>query len=234
MAIESLSNGKGKQPVASTSKAAPSKSTEPSLSTRISQLAASLPPAAPASASLNPLADLIELYTAIPLTVAESASTKAQEVNRQQVHTALHSIKGVFEHLIKHGRLHGVLKTAKKVKAGDGTGIKAREDETVQRVKEWLKARWEEYLAHTAKVVSAHWDSGVRVRAILRSLGSSRPCSPRGHAALGPERAHVARQDGIALPDLARPRTASQVRRGDSRSRCPGTPHARKRDGRGR
>ncbi|BGP55181.1 hypothetical protein JCM8202_006348 [Rhodotorula sphaerocarpa] len=165
---------RARPPVASTSQAqrkTTPTAAAPSTTTRISQLAASLPPAAPASASLNPLADLIELYRALPLDVpgAAGGGGPAREQNRQQVHTALHSIKGVFEHLIRQGRLHGVLKSAKKVKAVGGAGAsaaKAKEDETVVRVKEWLTERWHEYLEHTAQVVSSHWDSGVRLSAL--------------------------------------------------------------------
>ncbi|GAA5982170.1 hypothetical protein JCM10908_004766 [Rhodotorula pacifica] len=161
--------GKGKastsRPTASSSGGATSK--DVSLQTRISQLAASLPPSAPASASLNPLADLIDLYASLPLALpATTTTTKEWEENRQLVHTALHSLKGVFEHLIKHGRLHGVLKNAKRVKGSEGATTKAKEDETVARVKEWLKDRWDEYLQQTARVVSAHWDSGVRLSAL--------------------------------------------------------------------
>lgn len=180
MAVKAAT-GRARPPVASTSQAqrkTTPTAAAPSTTTRISQLAASLPPAAPASASLNPLADLIELYRALPLDLpgAPGGGGPAREQNRQQVHTALHSIKGVFEHLIRQGRLHGVLKSAKKVKAVGGAGAsaaKAKEDETVVRVKEWLTERWHEYLEHTAQVVSSHWDSGVRVRSVCPSLATS-------------------------------------------------------------
>lgn len=134
--------------------------------TRISQLAALLPPAAPASASLNPLADLVQLYESRPLTLPSSATNKDRETNRLEVHTALHTLKAVFEALIKQGRLHGVLKGAKRVRVDTAEGRKevAKEDESVQKVKAWLKQRWDEYLAQTARVVGGHWDSSVRVR----------------------------------------------------------------------
>lgn len=161
MAIKSLP-GKQKKPAASTSRQAAAASTL----SRISQLAALLPPAAPASASLNPLADLVQLYADLPLALAPSAGNKEREANRQEVHTALHSIKAVFEALIKQGRLHGVLKTAKRVKVDTAEGRKevAKEDEIVQRVKAWLNERWQDYLEATAKVAGGHWDSTVRVR----------------------------------------------------------------------
>ncbi|GAA5877688.1 hypothetical protein JCM3774_006642 [Rhodotorula dairenensis] len=160
-------SGKGKQPAAVVDR-------QPaSVQTVISRLAASLPPSAPASASLNPLADLVDLYAHLPLAeLPEGATTAEREQNRHAVHSALHSLKAVFEHLIKHGRLHGVLKSSatKRVKNETGNGTAAatvkREDETVLRVKEWLKERWHEYLEATAKVVSAHWDSGVRLSAL--------------------------------------------------------------------
>ncbi|KAJ8294950.1 hypothetical protein OF846_002016 [Rhodotorula toruloides] len=163
MAIKSLP-GKQKKPAASTSRQAAAASTL----SRISQLAALLPPAAPASASLNPLADLVQLYADLPLALAPSAGNKEREANRQEVHTALHSIKAVFEALIKQGRLHGVLKTAKRVKVDTAEGRKevAKEDEIVQRVKAWLNERWQDYLEATAKVAGGHWDSTVRLSAL--------------------------------------------------------------------
>lgn len=175
--VKSLA-GKGKQPAASTSRppTAPVDGS-PSVQTLISRLAASLPPSAPASASLNPLADLIDLYASLPLAVPDRATTKQREQNRQAVHAALHSLKAVFEHLIKHGRLHGVLKSAKRVKGPElAGGSRAKEDETVLRVKEWLSERWKEYLDATAKVVSAHWDSGVRVSRAFDSGRKRNPC----------------------------------------------------------
>ncbi|GAA5884161.1 hypothetical protein JCM16303_005948 [Sporobolomyces ruberrimus] len=152
---------KVKQPVATTSKAE-------STLTRISHLAASLPPAAPASASLNPLADLIELYSGLKLTLSESASPKELERNRQEVHTALHTLKGIFEALINAGRLHGVFKGSKRTKTGaEGeTKSQSKEEQIVEKVKAWLKERWQDYLAQTAKVAGAHWDSTVRLSAL--------------------------------------------------------------------
>jgi len=148
---------KPKQPIATTSKV-------DSTLTRISHLAASLPPSAPASASLNPLADLIELYTSLKLTLPESAGPKELERNRQEVHTALHTLKGVFEALINAGRLHGVLRGSKRAKSTDASEKgQSKEEEIVQKVKAWLKERWEDYLKQTAKVAGAHWDSSVRV-----------------------------------------------------------------------
>lgn len=239
-------SGKGKQAAASTSSrrlaAAPATDLEPvSVQTVISRLAASLPPSAPASASLNPLADLVDLYANLPLSpLPDRATTAEREQNRQAVHSALHSLKAVFEHLIKHGRLHGVLKSsAKRVKSDsgkrDGT-VTAQEDETVLRVKEWLKERWHEYLEATAKVISTHWESGVRVSRFL-----AQPLRKNHHdadvplslfpcfAALGLERPHVARQDRIPVSHLARSGAARQVRRADARLRRPGSALARER-----
>ncbi|GAA5885679.1 hypothetical protein JCM6882_007524 [Rhodosporidiobolus microsporus] len=163
MAVKSLP-GKQAKPAASTSKAHASDATL----TRISHLAALLPPSAPASASLNPLADLVDLYQHLSLDVAPAAIAKEHERNRQEVHAALHTLKGVFEALIKQGRLHGVLKTAKRVRADTADGRKelAKEDESVQKVKAWLRGRWEEYLSKTADVVGGHWDGTVRLSAL--------------------------------------------------------------------
>lgn len=146
---------KTKQPVAAASKGE-------SLLTRISHLAASLPPAAPASASLNPLADLVDLYSSLKLSLADSAPPKELERNRQEVHTALHTLKAVFESLINAGRLHGVLKGAKRSKT-ETEQPKSKEEVIVEKVKAWLNERWHDYLAQTAKVAAAHWDSTVRV-----------------------------------------------------------------------
>lgn len=167
MAVRSLAGAQSK-PTPSTSKQPAADSTL----TRISHLAALLPPSAPTSASLNPLADLVDLYQNLSLSPPTTASTKDRERNRQEVHAALHTLKGVFEALIKQGRLHGVLKNAKRVRVDTAEGRKevAKEDATVQKVKEWLKERWEEYLAKTAQVVGGHWDGTVRVR-----CSSSRP-----------------------------------------------------------
>ncbi|BGP15787.1 hypothetical protein JCM10213_005731 [Rhodosporidiobolus nylandii] len=163
MAVKSLP-GKQVKPTASTSKQPAGEST----ATRISHLAALLPPSAPASASLNPLADLVDLYQSIPLSPAAGASAKERERNRQDVHTALHTLKGVFETLIKQGRLHGVLKNAKRVRVDTAEGRKeiAKEDESVQKVKAWLKERFDEYLSRTAQVVGGHWDGSVRLSAL--------------------------------------------------------------------
>ncbi|GAA5845410.1 hypothetical protein JCM3766R1_006544 [Sporobolomyces carnicolor] len=149
---------KTKQPVAAAGKG-------DSLLTRISHLAASLPPAAPASASLNPLADLVDLYSSLKLSLADSAPPKELERNRQEVHTALHTLKAVFESLINAGRLHGVLKGAKRSKT-ETEQPKSKEEVIVEKVKAWLNERWHDYLAQTAKVAAAHWDSTVRLSAL--------------------------------------------------------------------
>ncbi|GAA5924671.1 hypothetical protein JCM1841_006381 [Sporobolomyces salmonicolor] len=166
MAVKSLpgKHATAKQPVASSSK----QPAAGSILTRISHLAASLPPSAPSSASLNPLADLIDLYASIQLSLGPSATPKQLEKNRQEVHTALHTLKAVFEALINAGRLHGVLKGAKRVKVDtpEGRKIQAKEDESVQKVKAWLKERWEDYLTKTAQVAGGHWDSSVRLSAL--------------------------------------------------------------------
>lgn len=161
MAVKSLPS-KGKKPAASTSKLPAADSPL----TRISKLAALLPPAAPASASLNPLADLVQLYESRALQLAADATPKEREANRQEVHTALHALKAIFEALIKQGRLHGILKSAKRVRVDTAEGRKeqAKEDASVQKVKAWLKERWDDYLAQTARVVGGHWDGSVRVR----------------------------------------------------------------------
>ncbi|GAA5940013.1 nucleolar complex associated 4 [Sporobolomyces koalae] len=164
MAAKSLSGkqAKSKKPVA----AAPAP--EATL-TRISHLAASLPPSAPASASLNPLADLIDLYRDLALRLPESASPKALERNRLEVHTALHTLKAVFESLIQAGRLHGVFKSVKKTKSDSTEGVKAaqsKEEIIVEKVKAWLKERWQDYLGQTAKVAGGHWDTAVRLSAL--------------------------------------------------------------------
>jgi len=160
MAIKSLGSkpAKASKPVATTSKAE-------STLTRISHLSASLPPSAPSSASLNPLADLIDLYSSLKLNLSAEATPKELERNRQEVHTALHTLKAIFECLINAGRLHGVFKAAKRSKMAGESNSKAesKEEAIVEKVKVWLKERWEDYLAQTAKVAGAHWDSTVRV-----------------------------------------------------------------------
>ncbi|GAA6027656.1 hypothetical protein JCM8097_007968 [Rhodosporidiobolus ruineniae] len=162
MAVKSLP-GKQIKPTASTSKAP----VESAL-TRIAHLASLLPPSAPSTASLNPLADLVQLYQSLNLALPAPATSKDRERNRQDVHAALHTLKGVFEALIKQGRLHGVLKTAKRVRVDSAEGRKevAKEDESVQKVKAWLRERWEEYLGKTAEVVGGHWDGTVRLSAL--------------------------------------------------------------------
>ncbi|GAA5821486.1 hypothetical protein JCM3770_000595, partial [Rhodotorula araucariae] len=187
---------------------------------RISELAALLPPAAPASASLNPLADLVGLYESRPLELPAAATNKERETNRHEVHTALHTLKAVFEALIKQGRLHGVLKGAKRVRVDTPEGRKevAKEDESVQKVKAWLKARWDEYLAQTARVAGGHWDSSVRLSA-LNALMSLVRTESTFLTALHPDRqakfahatfAHVVRalllppgEDAELKPDVA-------------------------------
>ncbi|GJN89024.1 hypothetical protein Rhopal_001998-T1 [Rhodotorula paludigena] len=163
MAVKSLPS-MGKKPAASTSKLPAADSPL----TRISKLAALLPPAAPASASLNPLADLVQLYESRALQLAADATPKEREANRQEVHTALHALKAIFEALIKQGRLHGILKSAKRVRVDTAEGRKeqAKEDASVQKVKAWLKERWDDYLAQTARVVGGHWDGSVRLSAL--------------------------------------------------------------------
>ncbi|GAA6024439.1 hypothetical protein JCM11491_001737, partial [Sporobolomyces phaffii] len=149
------------QPVATTSQGE-------STLTRISVLSSSLPPSAPSSASLNPLADLIGLYCGLETTLADDAAPRELERNRQEVHTALHSTKAVFEHLINSGRLHGVIKGAKRSKTereGD-SHAQSKEEQVVEKVKAWLNERWQDYLAQTANVAASHWDSTVRLSAL--------------------------------------------------------------------
>lgn len=134
---------------------------------QIHLLTSQLPPAAPANSSLNPLADLVSLFDSLPLAVPSSATASAATANRQQVHTALHSLAAIFQLLIKQGRLHGTLK-AKKQKLAGG---QAQEDNSVQAVKQWLNDRYNQFLAKAALVVGDHWDLNVRVSlAILQTL----------------------------------------------------------------
>jgi len=58
-----------------------------------------------------------------------------------------------------------VFKAAKRSKMAGESNSKAesKEEAIVEKVKVWLKERWEDYLAQTAKVAGAHWDSTVRV-----------------------------------------------------------------------
>ncbi|GAA5963703.1 hypothetical protein JCM3765_003552 [Sporobolomyces pararoseus] len=163
MAVKSLATKQGKvqQAVATSSKGE-------STLTKISHLSSSLPPSAPSSSSLNPLADLVDLYSGLRLTLPTSATPKDLERNRQEVHTALHTLKAVFESLINAGRLHGVFKGSKRSKIGGEADGKAqsKEEAIVEKVKAWLKERWEEYLAQTAKVAGSHWDNTVRLSAL--------------------------------------------------------------------
>ncbi|KAL8292627.1 hypothetical protein RQP46_001239 [Phenoliferia psychrophenolica] len=125
----------------------------------ITALAAKLPPSAPVNADLNPLADLVALFEALPTTLPTSTSIQAKETNRQAVHTALHALKAVFESLISHGRIHGVLK-GKGTKEGDQAA------KSVEAVKVWLRERWVSYVSKAAEVAGAHWDAGVRLSAL--------------------------------------------------------------------
>lgn len=131
----------------------------------ITRLASILPPAAPASSDLNPLSDFIQLFRKIPLELTAGAKASALETNRQAVHTALHTLKAIFEHLIEGGRLHGVLKTGKRQKGIDGKEV-VREEKSVEAVRVWLNERWHEYLVKCVEVATQHWDTGVRVRTI--------------------------------------------------------------------
>lgn len=158
----SLSSSKPVVPSSSTS------SPPSTLLAKITSLSHSLPPIAPHNAILNPLADLITLFSSLPLSLSSSTTPPTDlELNRQAVHTSLHSIKACFEALISQGRLHGVLKGKKQKIGGAGGGNgegKGESDDAVQKVKQWLQGQWNDYLAAAAKVVGGHWDTGVRVR----------------------------------------------------------------------
>lgn len=182
---------------------------------QIQLLTSQLPPAAPANSSLNPLADLIEIFTNIPLHLTASASapppTQLQlQQNRQQTHSALHSIKAIFESLISHGRLHGKLKQSSK-KGKLTRGGQVQEDDTVEKVKRWLNDRWAEFLSKATKVVQGHWDPTVRVsrRSLSRSQSTSADLYPE--TALGPLGAHVAPPSRIVVPHFAAPLPASSI-----------------------
>lgn len=130
---------------------------------QIQLLTSQLPPAAPSSSSsLNPLADLVQLFNSLPLSLPPTATVQQQQLNRQQVHTALHSLKAIFQHLIQQGRLHGILK-AKKAKLLAVGGVEVVQDQSVLAVKQWLNQRFAEFLAKAALVVGQHWDTALRV-----------------------------------------------------------------------
>lgn len=136
-------------------------SIDPILS-KITLLASQLPPNSPSNSNLNPLQDLINLFNSIKLNLPSTTTSKLLELNRQSIHTGLHSIKTIFETLISQGRLHGILKSAKKVKLNSGKEV-IKESEGVAAVRIWLNQRWEEYITRVVEVSTAHWDAGVRV-----------------------------------------------------------------------
>ncbi|KAI5480438.1 ribosome biogenesis protein NOC4 [Pseudohyphozyma bogoriensis] len=145
------------------SKASTSKASSASLLSQITSLAALLPPSAPSSASLNPLADLVSLFESLPLDLPTTTPTPQKEANRQAVHAALHSLKATFELLVKGGRIHG------NVKAGAVKKQKVEDDKVVEgleKVQKWLKSLWERYLKQAAKVAVAHWDENVKTAAL--------------------------------------------------------------------
>jgi len=159
-----------KPKTAKAAKPAASTSSAPSQLAQITAIASRLPPSAPANSDLNPLADLVALFSSFSNSLPASASPAQREANRQAVHTGLHTLKATFEVLINAGRLHGQLKTKAPGKEAD---------KSVEAVKQWLAQRWTDYLTHAAGVVGSHWDAGVRVR-----LSPSWARGPRG-AALG-------------------------------------------------
>lgn len=133
---------------------------------RINALVAQLPPSSPANSDLNPLAQLVQLYTELDLNLDVSTSSPQHlQHNRQRVHTAIHSIKSIFEALIQLGRMHGVPKH-KRAKVPSGSSLTTAvtpESDAVLRVKQWLNDRYSEFLSKTADVVGQHWDVNVRV-----------------------------------------------------------------------
>lgn len=128
----------------------------------IVKLASTLPPSAPANSDLNPLADLVHLFTKLPISFATAATPAQLESNRQAVHTALHALKAIFESLIAHGRIHGVFSNKAK-KAKLSVVQSPAELASIEAVKLWLKERWSEYLTKAAEIAGAHWEAGVRV-----------------------------------------------------------------------
>ncbi|KAM0787461.1 hypothetical protein ACM66B_003539 [Microbotryomycetes sp. NB124-2] len=151
---------------------------------KVTALVASLPPATnPATANLNPLADLVSLFERLPVThqaVVSSATVDERErleLNRQHVHLAVHSLKHVFTALINAGRLYGKLKRHPTAAAGGdvvvANGTRKRpsdqaasdEPESVKAVRQWIQAQYSAFLAQAATVAIEHWDANVRVSA---------------------------------------------------------------------
>ncbi|KAK4048383.1 Maturation and nuclear export of 40S ribosomal subunits interacting protein [Microbotryomycetes sp. JL221] len=83
---------------------------------KVASLVAQLPPTAPATSSLNPLVDLIELFVSLPIyhdnddNARRSSNLARLELERRNVHSTIHALKHVFDALITQGRIHGKLK----------------------------------------------------------------------------------------------------------------------------
>lgn len=138
----------------------PASSTSQLVLNKITLLSSQLPPTVNTS-NLNPLADLLSLFTALPL--RSTAKGAALEAERRIIITSLLALKTVFEALITKGRLHGVLKSNKKTKLDEDED---KEVTSVEQVKEWLKSRYEEYCQRLAEVMTGHWDATIRVRVL--------------------------------------------------------------------
>lgn len=131
----------------------------------ITSLVSKLPPTSASNSNLNPLAELVTVYTTLPLQLDTAASSQIKlQQNRQHVHTAIHSIKSIFEHLIQSGRIHGTPNNNKLSSSNNSTTQSTSNTEAVLRVKEWLNVQYTQFLEKTANVVAQHWDINVRVR----------------------------------------------------------------------
>ncbi|GAA5906641.1 uncharacterized protein JCM6883_004540 [Sporobolomyces salmoneus] len=147
---------------------------------------------------------------------------KALERNRREVHTSLHTLKAVFETLINAGRLHGVVKCAKRNKVEGEADSKAqlKEEAIVEKVKNWFKERWQEYLARTTKGPLEYYSQSESTAIFLRLRFEVSPSHriPLHNSIHHSKQTQVARaaleyvvkafllppaNDGILQPDLA-------------------------------
>ncbi|KAM0748140.1 CBF-domain-containing protein [Meredithblackwellia eburnea MCA 4105] len=124
---------------------------------KINSLAAVLPPSAPISSDLNPLADFVQLFAQLN----SNSNSNTDESSRQSVHTAFHSLKSTFQALVNAGRIHGTSAVSNNDK----------QDKARLKVKQWLVSNYNDFVSNAAQLAVSHWDNGVKA-SILTGLMS--------------------------------------------------------------
>jgi U3 small nucleolar RNA-associated protein 19 len=129
---------------------------------QITLLSSQLPPTIN-TANLNPLADLLTLFNELPLTLSEKRNASEEEGGRRVLITSLLALKTIFEALIEKGRMHGILKSSSNKRSKVEEVKEEKEATSVEKVKEWLNSRYQDYCRRLVEIMTGHWDNTIRV-----------------------------------------------------------------------